>query len=452
MFNCEPCKLKYEPDIFTGTPFALITYSVDGVIQTIPLNASGSASIITPSLSSNSIYSLISVSSTENPICTRLLTDSITIQVDPIPNLTVGAGITICSGENASILLTGTPNTVVTYNLGGGTNLTIPLDASGTATISNSYNTTTVVNFVSISTQGTPGCNVSLTNTVTIQVLPLPTATISSPTLSICSESNATINFTGTPNSTVTYNVDATSNQTITLNGAGTASIVTPVLTSNSVYTLVSVTSAGSPICDQPLATSITIVVTPLPTASISSSNLNICAGSTAEIVFNGTPNAIITYTINSVSSQISLNALGTATLTTLPLSANATISLISITSSGFPSCSKTLSESITINVESLPTATINSTQLQTCFGTSATVVFSGTPNATVNFTVDGVSNQIVLNNSGNGSFTPSILHDYFLLLHSYYYVITTRLLPVITLLLHQYYCVTFQILLNYYI
>jgi hypothetical protein len=158
------------------------------------------------------------------------------------------------------------------------------------------------------------------------------------------------------------------------------------------------------------LATSITIVVNPLPTASISSPNLNICAGSTAAIAFNGTPNAIITYTINSVSSQISLNALGTATVTTLPLSANATISLISITLSGTPSCSKTLSESITINVESLPTATINSTQLQTCFGTSATVVFSGTPNATVNFTVDGVANQIVLDNSGNASFTTSIL------------------------------------------
>jgi gliding motility-associated-like protein len=395
---------------FSGTPFAVVTYSVDGVIQTIPLDASGSASIITPSLSSNSIYSLISVSSTNNPICTTLLSDSITIQVDPIPNLIVGAGSTICSGENASILLTGTPNTVVTYNLGGGTNLTIPLDASGTATISNSYTTTTVVNFVSISTQGTPGCDVPLTNTVTIQVSPLPTATISSPTLSICSESTATINFTGTPNATVTYNVDASSNQTITLNGAGTASIVTPVLTSNSVYTLVSVSSAGSPICVQPLATSITIVVNPLPTASISSSNLNICAGSTAAIAFNGTPNAIITYTINSVSSQISLNALGTATVTTLPLSANATISLISITLSGSPSCSKTLSESITINAESLPNATISSTQLQTCFGTSATVVFSGTPNATVNFTVDGVANQIVLDNSGNASFATSIL------------------------------------------
>jgi hypothetical protein len=313
---------------FTGTPFALITYSVDGVIQTIPLNASGSASIITPSLSSNSIYALISVSSTENPICTRLLTDSITIQVDPIPNLTVGAGSTICSGENASILLIGTPNTVVTYNLGGGTNLTIPLDASGTATISNSYTTTTVVNFVSISTQGTPGCNVSLTNTVTIQVLPLPTATISSPTLSICSGSIATINFTGTPFATVTYTVNNVTN-TILLDASGSATLQSNISVETN-YTLVSVVAEGLLSCTNPLSESLTIDIVNLPIATISSSGI-FCAGSFASILFTGTPNSVVTYNVNGEStSTVNIGPSGIFTLS-LPLLVTSTFNLVEL-------------------------------------------------------------------------------------------------------------------------
>jgi mucin-2 len=397
---------------FNGTPTAIITYTINGVSNQITLNALGTATLTTAPLLGNTTITLVSVTSSGPPSCTELLTESIIITILSLPTVSLSSSVSsVCSGSTATITFTGTPLAIITYKIDSNPNQTIMLDGSGQATIITGVLTVpTTYTLISAASSGVPSCSQPITGSLTIGIVPLPTASISSPTLSICSGSSATINFSGTPFATVTYNVDSTSNLTIDLNGAGTASLVTPVLTVNSIYTLISVSSVGSPSCVNPLTASITIAVTPIPTASISSTNLNICAGTTAIINFNGTPNAIITYTINSVSDQINLNTLGAATLTTLPLSANTTITLISVTSSGTPGCIKFLTESITINVEPLPTATISSTQLQTCFGTSATIVFSGTPNATVNFTIDGVANQTVLDNSGNATFSTLIL------------------------------------------
>ncbi|WP_187661340.1 hypothetical protein, partial [Flavobacterium buctense] len=80
-------------------------------------------------------------------------------------------------------------------------------------------------------------------------------------------------------------------NQTIVLDGTGLATLTTPVLTVSSTYSLVSVTSAGTPVCSQAQTGSAIVSVIALPFATISGTT-TICSGSTAVISFNGTLNA----------------------------------------------------------------------------------------------------------------------------------------------------------------
>ncbi|MBF6640303.1 choice-of-anchor J domain-containing protein [Flavobacterium sp. J49] len=161
--------------------------------------------------------------------------------------------------------------------------------------------------------------------------------------------------------------------------------------------------------CEGPRA-EVMVQVNDLPTATISGTT-TICEGSTAVITFNGTPNAVVTYTVNGGSNQtITLDAIGTATLTTAALTANTGYDLVSVTSSGTNPCSQPITGNALVTVEALPTASISGTTA-ICEGTTATITFNGTPNATVTYTVDGGVNQtIVLDASGTNTVTTPVL------------------------------------------
>jgi len=388
---------------FTGTPNATVTYNINGgASQTIVLNASGTATI-TNTYTTTTVFNLVNVASSGTPSCTQTLTGNITITVLPLPTVTVTGNTTICPNASATVTFTGTPNAIVTYTVNGGPSQTITLNAAGTASITNTYATTTVYTIVSAATGGTPNCSQPQTGTVTVTVTPLPTVTISG-TASVCPNGAATITFTGTPNATVTYTVNGGPNQTIVLSAGGTATI-TGNYTATTVFTLVSIATSGTPSCSQPQTGSATITVTPLPTATIASSS-TICIGASATVTFTGTPNAIVTYTANGGPNQtITLNAAGTATITST-FSATTVYTLVGVATSGTPSCSQPLTGTITITVVPQPTASI-AANANICSGGSATVTFTGTPNATVTYTINGGSNQtIVLDAAGTATVT----------------------------------------------
>ena len=64
-------------------------------------------------------------------------------------------------------------------------------------------------------------CNIVVSNTSSVVVNPLPTATISAPSPSACIGSDATFIVTGTPNASVTYTVNGGANQVLTLDASG---------------------------------------------------------------------------------------------------------------------------------------------------------------------------------------------------------------------------------------
>jgi mucin-2 len=401
--NATICSGASATITFTGTPNATVTYTVNpGGTQTILLNASGTATV-TGVYIITTVFTLVSVASSGTPSCSQPLSGAVTITVVPPPTVTISSNVTICPNDSATVTFNGTPNATVTYSVNPGGTQTIVLNASGTATITNTYAVTTTFNLISIATAGTPSCTRPVTGTVVITVLPLPTVTISA-NATICSGESATVTFTGTPNAIVTYTVNPGGTQTIVLSTAGTATI-TNTYSATTVYTLVSITTSGTPSCSQPISGSITITVLPLAVVTIAA-NAAVCLGQLATVTFTGTPNATVTYTVSPGGTQtIILNAAGTATITNI-FTTTTTYALVNVASTGTPSCSQPAAGNVVITVLPSPVVTIAS-NATVCSGGSATVTFTGTPNATVTYSVNpGGTQTIVLNASGTATIT----------------------------------------------
>ena len=330
---------------FNGTPNATVTYTINsGGNQTIVLNATGTATVTTPALTVNTTYTLVSVATSGSTSCNQNITGTATITINSSPTASISGATTICSGATAVITFTGTPNATVTYTVNSGSNQTIVLNGTGTGTATVTTPPLTANSTYTLVSVATATCSQTLTGSVTVTVTPLPTATISG-TSPICSGNATTVTFNGTPNAIVTYTINSGANQTITLNGVGTASITTPIVTANSTYTLVSVTSGGTPACTQTLSASATIVVNPLTPQNLVFSYATTCLNaasnplpvltanfatggvfSSTSVTVNPTTGAVnlatatigthtITYTLASSSTNCTLGGTSNATI-----------------------------------------------------------------------------------------------------------------------------------------
>ncbi|RAR46666.1 T9SS type B sorting domain-containing protein [Flavobacterium lacus] len=304
-------------------------------------------------------------------------------QNDPFPPLSVSANTT--SGVNWYDALTG-------GNLLQSNTTSFTPAAAGTF-----YTETYDLNSNCLSTTRTP---------VTLSIVPLPTATISGIT-SICAGNSTVINFNGTPNAEITYTIDGGADQFITLDATGFATLTSPVLSANSTYSLVSITSPISASCNQTIAGSVTILVNPPPTASISG-DTSLCLGDNGSIQFVGTPNATVFYTIDNGPSQFTvLNAIGEKTVAISNVTTTTVVRITEVSTAGGSGCSQTLSQLITFTVVPLPIATISANQTAVCDGDTVVLTFTGTPNSQLTYTENnGVNQTIDLNGSGTATLT----------------------------------------------
>ncbi len=400
------CSNQTSTITFTGTPNAVVTYTVNGgTNQTITLNNSGSATLTTAAnLTSNPTYQLVSVTSPILNSCVTTLTTSATVTVNQVATASVSAVTAVCSGSPVTLNFVGTPNAVVTYSVNSGANQTITLNASGNASTSlSSVTSATTVTLVQVTLNGV--CPQPLSQTITINSVPMPTASINANPLVICANQNSTINFVGTPGAIVRYKIDGGVDQTVTLNASGTATFTTPALTSNSTYSLVNVASPTLNTCVTNLNGSVTVAVNSLPTASVSAIS-PVCYNSVATVNFTGTPNATITYSINAGAGQtVALDATGNASVVVPNVTSALIYTLSNVVSAGPNPCNKALSQSITVSSYPILQATINANPTAICSGQSSAISFTGTPNAVVTYTVNGGGNQTInLNASGNAT------------------------------------------------
>ncbi|MBP8157332.1 MAG: hypothetical protein KAX93_03055, partial [Flavobacterium sp.] len=177
-------------------------------------------------------------------------TTTFQLVVNPLPTATISGTATICSGSNTAITFNGTPNATVTYNVNGGSNQTIVLDASGTNSVTTpnltANSTYTLVSVVNTATT----CGRTISGSATVTVRPLPTATISGST-SVCQNaSSPLITFTGaigTAPYTFTYTINNVLQPPLTTvaGSSMTLSAATNVVGSFA-YSLISVQSSGT--------------------------------------------------------------------------------------------------------------------------------------------------------------------------------------------------------------
>ena len=181
--------------------------------------------------------------------------------------------------------------------------------------------------------------------------------------------------LTGGPDSTGTWSGPLTTSG----GNLGTVNVSTLTLAGSPYAFTYAVSAAPCP----DVNSTVTIIILPLPTASISATNTNICFGRNGVVNFTGTPGATVTYTIGSGPNQtVTLNGSGTFALDTAFLTLNATYTLVSVSSSGVPSCTTPASGSVSFTVVALPVVSVVSTPV--CSGNNATV--TATPGAPGNY------------------------------------------------------------------
>ena len=198
----------------------------------------------------------------------------------------------------------------------------------------------------------------------TVIVNPAPSVTNITSNTPICFGEDATFTVTGTANASLDYTINAVGGTTV-LDAAGIAIITVSSPPVGNVTLNLSNIDNGA--CNTALTNSSTVVVRALPTVtSLTAVNSSICLGSDAEFTIQGTANTTVTYQVNSGSNQTAtLNASGQSGTINVPNpTTDVIIQLIDINDG---TCSNTLSNTITITVNSVPTPTIDITSLPTC-------------------------------------------------------------------------------------
>ncbi|UPT71161.1 MAG: T9SS type B sorting domain-containing protein [Flavobacterium sp. JAD_PAG50586_2] len=354
--------------------------------------------------------------SSGTPICSQNQSGSASVTVIPLPTATISGTTTVCKDDaNPNITFTGAngtaPYTFVYSTDGGTTTITTGPSTGNTLTIPVPTATAGVFTYTLISVQesSTLACSQNQSGTAIVTVNPLPTATISG-TISVCKDApSPNITFTGangTAPYTFVYSTDGGATTITTPPSIGNT-ITVPASTANVgtvTYTLVSVQSAGTPVCSQNQSGSASITVIPLPTATIS--------GTTS--VCKDDPNPNITFTgANGTAPYTFVYSTdgGATTITTGPSTGNIftvsvptatagvlTYTLISVQDSGTLACSQNQSGTATVTVNPLPTAIISGTTA-VCMGAAApSITFTGangTPPYTFFYTRDTVPMQI---------------------------------------------------------
>ncbi len=323
----------------------------------------------------------------------------------------------ICSGASTALTVTNqnnfggaTFNWTANYNGatgGAGTDFFVPFGANAiNETLSNPTNaaidvvyTITPVVFSNGNCNGEPIM-------VTITVNPLPTASVSAGTSPICAGEDAVLNLSGTANAQVTYTINNGGNQTVNLNNSGEASVNVNGATTSQTLNLVSVRNTTTN-CSQTLTGTATVIVNPLPTASVSAGTSPICAGENAVFNLSGTANAEVTYTINSGGNQtVNLNDSGEASVNVNGATTSQTLNLVSVRNTT-TNCSQTLTGTATVVVNPLPMANVSAGTTPICAGENAIFNLSGTANAQVTYSINSGGNQTVtLNDSGEAIVT----------------------------------------------
>jgi gliding motility-associated-like protein len=379
-------------------------YNIDGIAQTPITSPSTTSSVSLPVPTNNPgtfIYELVKVRDANGSLCQQTFTGATqTVTVKPLPTATLQVDVSsIClNGSSPTINFTGangTPPYRFAYTItdpSGAVTIGPPavsVTGSNTATVTVPttargryiYTLTSVTE--SFGTTGTIACSQNQTGSVTVNVLPIPSANITGSAV-VCLNSPTQITFTGSGGDapyTFEYNIDGNNQTAITTASATTATMVLTVPTNNPgslTYELIRVRDANGTLCQQSYspAKTATITVKPLPTATIDVNATTVCMnGTSPTITFKGdlgTPPYRFTYNRKDPSGIVTsgLTAFSPSTgpgsdiaTVTVPTGSTGTYeyTLVSVIDAATPACSQPQSGTVRVTVWPLPTAAYTS-------------------------------------------------------------------------------------------
>lgn len=284
---------------------------------------------------------------------------SVTVTVNPLPTLTVVNPAAVCSPSTVDITSasvqttnTGTTNkyysTLALANAGGASDITTPsaISSSGTYYIRSEYAT---------------GCYIVKSVIVTVNSLPNNVSNGFAAT-TICNGGNPQLTFNAddttfsTPYS-ITYKNNATSIQyTVSISSSAATSFpIGDNPTSNTQYTLVSISNSTCTRAADFGDDGADLHVRPIPTATISGTTTVCKDASSPNITFTNpqTVAVLVTYTINGGSNQTIDIAASSSTNVSVSTAASGSFvyNLVSVVYKSNPTCSNTLSGSATVTV-----------------------------------------------------------------------------------------------------
>ena len=292
-------------------------------------------------------------------VCTTAATPAVTSAVATIV-VNPGASFidqplaitSVCSGASISLKVATTTGVAVTYQWFKGTTAiagaTNPLFTIASTTVADSGSYTCVVTV--------PSCGTMTSSIAVVTVSQAPVITSEPVDQTICEGEQAkfTVVATGTALAYQWFK--------------GTTSIAGATAAS---YTIANATAGdnGNYYCEIrsgscPVITSQTVILNarPLPFATIAQGTPStICEGQSTQVLFNGTPGAVVIYTINGGTPEtITLDLTGIATiLPTGTLTETTIYELVKVTYTGPNACSQDLVGSATVNVNPLPSVTL---------------------------------------------------------------------------------------------
>jgi uncharacterized repeat protein (TIGR01451 family) len=308
-------------------------------------------------------------------ICAPDYSNSVTVSVNPVPELTGAAQKEpVCENNPAEINLTGLVSNTdfsVVYAIDGGTSVTvenISADAMGEATFSTttlnaSDNGKVLVITEIIITSNTPACSKLFSESVVLEVFPESIGGIASVSENaICFNHSATINLSGY-NGEIQWqqSPDGVSDWVNVTGGTGenTEEYTTANLNSD-IWYRAEVTNGA---CAPGYSNIVEISVNPLPTLTGIAQNAIVCDGNPATVnLFGLLPGAIfsVVYTIDGGSTvtveNISSDGSGNAFFQTESLSVDddgKTLMITNLTITGSePYCSQNFSETIQLQID----------------------------------------------------------------------------------------------------
>ena len=306
-----------------------------------------------------------------------------TVLVNPLPTVTnTPLSQTICSGSSTTLVTlsssvsgttfawTATATTGVTGFTTSGTS-TIPVQ-----TISTSGTTQGIVTYVIIPTAA--GCAGSVTN-YTVMVNPLPTITNSPLSQTICSKSSTTLVTLSSSVSGTTFAWTATATAGVSgFMRSGTSTIPvqtisTTAITQGTVTYAITPTAAG---CAGSV-TNYTVLVNPLPTATINGTTA-VCQNAAAPLItFTGgttIPPYTFTYNINGGTNQNMTTSAGNSVTVAAPTNTAGSFvyNLVSVQDGSPTLCSQVQTGSATVTINPLPVPSISGPGA-VCLNSSAT-------------------------------------------------------------------------------